>query len=307
MRYYMGMDVGGTYARVKLADENGRPLGSFTGEGATLSTSPYEVVKARYHKIVGEALAKLHLSPGDCLGLCLGAAGIDTEELREATLSLILSMGFERARVLAVNDCEMLLAGFPSVNCIAVIAGTGAIAMGKRPGKEAPLRYSGWNHLLSDEGSAVYIAEQALRFIIKYLDGNGDCALLAKTVLAAAGLSNQQEISDFYLEHIQQKERIASLALYVDQAAQAGDQTAVAILKSAAAALFEGVSVLARRLGVEDGFTAVLWGSVLTNNAIVSSHLTESITGAHPSAIVRPLRGNPLDLALETAQKRFCK
>ena len=38
MRYFIGMDVGGTHCRMKVGDGSGRILGEFDGPGCSLNT-----------------------------------------------------------------------------------------------------------------------------------------------------------------------------------------------------------------------------------------------------------------------------
>ncbi len=301
MGFYAGMDVGGTYARIKLADENGQVLGVYTDKGGTLSTSPYEVIYQRYQAIISSALAQHALPIEACLGVCLGASGIDTPELAQTYTKMLMDIGFPEPSIRALNDCEMLLELFPNENRIAVIAGTGAITTAKtRQG--ALRRFSGWNQLLSDEGSACYIAEKALRAIIKYWDGLGDCKLLAAKISQKLSIFDQQALTDFYLENILQKENVAALAVLVDEAAKEGDQTALGILNSGAEGLFEGIATLSSLMEMKNApLKIIFWGSVLEKNETIRERLTELITKSLPKASIHRPKGNALDLALELA------
>ena len=77
MRYFIGMDVGGTHCRMKVGDGSGRILGEFDGPGCSLNTDSEAVCRDRYRGLVLPALKKLGLTPEACGGLCAAASGLD--------------------------------------------------------------------------------------------------------------------------------------------------------------------------------------------------------------------------------------
>jgi len=88
MKYYIGMDVGATTMRIRIADETGNLLVEHEGEGGTVNVAGYEYVAAVYRRELEAALAKKGLSKEDCICLCAGACGVDSPALRENTSSL---------------------------------------------------------------------------------------------------------------------------------------------------------------------------------------------------------------------------
>lgn len=301
MRYCIGMDVGGTHARLKLADTDGKELGIFENKGGTITSASYEVVRGRYHDLIMDSLNAHGLAPENCAGLCLGASGIDTEELHEQYVRMLESLGFDRAVIRAYNDCEVLLNLYTDKPCIAIIAGTGSIIMGK--GEDGKIiRYGGWSYLLSDEGSASYIIRKAIEAALKYWDGYGDCAILASLMESETEMRNQQEAATYYISHIKEKEMISQYAPLVEKAAALGDPTALRILYTAAERLFTGVDVVARQMNLGDApYVVLLWGSVLMKNAYVSGHLRELLLERFPNAEIVNLEGTAVDCALDIA------
>ncbi len=303
MRYCIGMDVGGTHARLKLTDTQGKEIGYFEHKGGTITSASYETIRERYHALIMGALNAHGLAPEHCAGLCLGASGIDTDDLHEQYVKMLESMGFDRAVIRAFNDCEVLLNLYADKPCIAIIAGTGSIIMGK--GEDGKIiRYGGWSYLLSDEGSASYIIRKAIEAALKYWDGYGDCAVLASLLESETEMRNQQEAATYYISHIKEKEMISRYAPLVEKAAALNDPTALRILYNAAERLFTGVDVVARQMNIGNApYVVLLWGSVLMKNAYVSGRLRELLLARFPKAEIVNLEGTAVDCAINIALK----
>ena len=304
MGYFIGMDVGGTYARLKIVDRAGRTLHESEGKGGTISSAGLDKMKERVDRLLSPALHASALSPRDCLGLCLGASGIDSPELRLSYERILEGLGFEPRILRAYNDCELLLSLF-SGPCVVLISGTGSIAMG-RTGPEAPIcRCGGWSYILSDEGSAPSISFSAMRAVLKHWDGQLYCPALAELFVRSTGLATPQALTAWCHQNLQRKDLLARFAPMVEQAAQAGDPCAEGLLTDAARQLFALVATTARKTAAPQGrFSVLLWGSVLTENARVRGALCRQIEQAYPNADVFMLRSNALDCAVQLAMGR---
>ena len=75
--YYIGMDVGGTHLRLKLADARRAILEECSAPGCSLNLSGYQGMKRQYGAVIRHALEKRGYTPSGCLGFCIGAAGVD--------------------------------------------------------------------------------------------------------------------------------------------------------------------------------------------------------------------------------------
>ncbi len=304
MNYFIGMDVGGTSARLKLADESGKVLGEYTGQGCTLITTSFDYVLTQFRTVIEKALGEHRLTPQTCLGLCIGAAGIDTEEQREQYTQIFEAIGFDRKILKVYNDCELLLYVYPEQACMAIVAGTGSIIIGK-DSKNNISRYGGWSHILSDEGSAFYIIRNAMESILRYMDGYGDCRVLTELFIKESGLGTPYDIAAFVYENIMQKSRIARFAPVVDKAAEQGDAAALDILNKAALSLFWGGSTVAKAIAPVKGepLTVIFWGSVLLNSSFVANELKRLFLAQYPQVNIVLPDSSALDIALGIAVK----
>ena len=107
MKFYAGLDVGGTSGRVKFSAEDKTLIGEYLGEGCAFNTEGYELGREKYRKLMDAALSKYELKSSDCLGICIAASGIDSKEQEMQMRSIFEEIGFAKKRILAVNDCEL--------------------------------------------------------------------------------------------------------------------------------------------------------------------------------------------------------
>lgn len=236
MKFYAGLDVGGTSGRVKFSAEDKTLIGEYLGEGCAFNTEGYELGREKYHKLMDAALSKYELTSSDCLGICIAASGIDSKEQEMQMRSIFEEMGFAKERILAVNDCELFL--YLSKGPVLVtISGTGSICYGRNEAGEV-FRTGGWNHVLSDEGSAYDIGLQTFKSYADWLDGRINCPILAKKIANATGVKTLEQADVYVNDHLLDKSPVGGLAVLCAQAAEEGDLVAKTIIKECAAKIF---------------------------------------------------------------------
>ena len=304
MDYFIGMDIGGTYARLRLVNDEGLALYECEGQGGTISSCGVETMKDRFHALVQPALETCGLSALDCSGLCLGASGVDSPSLKRVYEEILEGLGFSRAVFQAYNDCEMLLSLFGGP-CIVLVSGTGSIAMGRLNPTSPLIRCGGWSYLLSDEGSAPSISFAAMRAILKHWDGQCCCATLAELFAKSTGYDTPQQLTSWCHQNLQNKDQLARLAPLVEQAALAGDPCAQALQARAAQQLFELVDTVAHKLkAANDAFSLLLWGSVLTQNVAIRRELCRLTHRSYPRSQACMLGSSALDCAVQLAMHK---
>ena len=153
------------------------------------------------------------------------------------------------AREVAItNDAEFALAGLDSGPGVALIAGTGSIALG-RDASGRMIQVGGWGHLLGDEGSAYDIGRRAAQAAARAADGRGPTTALLQLVLERWGLTAPRSMIDHaYLT--QEKAPIASLAPGVLALARRGDHVARAIRRQACEELAQAAIAVIDSLNV---------------------------------------------------------
>ena len=301
MEYCIGMDVGGTTARLEIADTHGKVLCRSEGRGGTPLGCGNSEMTRRLAALLEPALREAGLVPEECGSLVAGASGIDSERQREEYAGMLRRLGFPGNRIHVYNDCELLLELMPPP-CIALIAGTGSVAMGRAESGGPVRRSGGWSYLLSDEGSAPSIAIAALRLLIRHWDGREESPALAALAAEKYGFGGAEDVVDFFHSHLGEKDRIAAFAPLAEQAAELGDDPARRILLKAADELADLVRSAAAKLSVDGRpFSLLLWGSVALRSALISSRLVQILRKTQPGIRVYRLQASAVSCAARLA------
>jgi N-acetylglucosamine kinase-like BadF-type ATPase len=111
---------------------------------------------------------------------------------------------------------------------IVAIAGTGSFIFARRA--DRTMRVGGWGYLYGDEGSAFWVAKQALRAALRHEEGWGPPTALSAMLRQATGAATANEVLHLFYTQEWPRSRVARLAAEVDQAATSGDEVAAVIL-----------------------------------------------------------------------------
>lgn len=228
---FLGVDGGGSKTEAVVVDEHGGLCGR--GHSSSSNFRAVGVERAIHH--LGAAIEEALASAGGVSPLAsawFGLAGIHRAEDAE-----VLSPRLQRfARdVSLTNDAELVLAGLGSGPGVALIAGTGSIALGRGTTGQI-VQVGGWGHLIGDEGSAYDLGRQALQAAARAADGRGPATALLELALRHWALTEPREIVErVYLA--QEKAHIAALARGALALARNGDPVARAIRRHACAEL----------------------------------------------------------------------
>jgi N-acetylglucosamine kinase-like BadF-type ATPase len=187
-----------------------------------------------------------------------GLSGIHGADGANLLAPHLLSIARE---VSITNDAEFALAGLDSGPGVALIAGTGSIALGRDASGEI-IQVGGWGHLLGDEGSAYDIGRRAAQAAARAADGRGPSTALLQLVLERWGLTTPRQM----IEHIyltQEKAPIASLAPGVLQMAKRGDHVARAIRRHACEELAQAAITVIDTLNLAEPVPLIFGGGLL--------------------------------------------
>lgn len=291
--WLFGIDGGGTSSRIRVEDLDGAVLFEHKSGSTNLASNPAHAVEASLRRLFSAALAS-GLDPGACRAGFIGSAGVDRIEDRAGMEALVASAFKAEASSIARdwsgglpaisvgNDAEPALAGaLADVQGFLLIAGTGSIAFGRtREGRTA--RAGGWGHLLGDEGSAFWIAFQAIRHGIRSLEGREPPSRLLEAALGHFGLPDAPSLIPFAYKSFD-KALIAGFAPVVAGLARSGDEAAAAIMEQAARELAGLVFSVRRALAPrEGGAKLAILGGLLANDGTLRERVLGLIVEADP-------------------------
>nr|WP_231366298.1 BadF/BadG/BcrA/BcrD ATPase family protein [Zhihengliuella flava] len=308
-RVVVGLDVGGSKTHAILSVD-GREVAEVKAGSANLASVGVDAADLQLRAIFSE-LAGAHSSPAR---VCAGVAGADTEQAR-ARFAALLAAHVPHARIDVVHDTELLLAAAGVEQGIALIAGTGSVAWGRRDspagaGTSAPSREAragGWGYLLGDEGSGYWVVRAAVRHALDLVDQGRAPDALAQALAAACGVGGPEELlGHFYVR--QERRYWAHHSHLVFELAESGDAAAHQIVTDTAAALTELVARVASRLTLPDdaapapALPVVAAGGLVVHQPLLQ-RLIASGLAAHGLRDVRVLENEPVHGAVRLAQR----
>ena len=257
MSTVLGLDMGGSRTRARVTRD---------GETEAEASGPGTNITALGSAEVGRRLAVVlkDLGRPGIDACCAGAAGSEQPRAR-AQLEHILVEFLPGARVEVVHDSRLVLAAANVPSGVALVAGTGSVAWGrKESGEEA--RAGGWGWLLGDDGGGAWVVREAIRAVMRRADDGMNGGPLAASLLSATGTRDAVALAA-ELHMKREPQEWAALAGAVFRAA--ADQGALAIIERAADSLAEMAIRVAERLGNRGPI--VLAGGLLLNQPLLES------------------------------------
>ncbi|MDT4762143.1 N-acetylglucosamine kinase [Sphaerochaeta sp. PS] len=295
---YYGLDGGGTRCRLAIWNEEKQII--YQDEGA--SSNPYAVGFEQAAKnvllLLDKARGQQILQGMSIKAFCFGSAGL-ARQVEQAKWKAVFDSYFmeDFPRVL-VSDAEILLTGSHlDVSGIALIAGTGSICMGRNDRGET-VRSGGLGSALGDEGSAWWIAIQAVRRTLRSKEGRDLETTMDGTIRSFFHLGDLQECVPFFNDKNLAKATVAQFAPYVTSFADKGDPLAKAILKEAAEELVHLVISVQSRLAMPFRQRLTLAGGVLEQDKTIRALF---LKGLPSEIVVCPTKGTALEGALVLA------
>ncbi|MDR2505496.1 MAG: hypothetical protein LBD16_05250 [Oscillospiraceae bacterium] len=285
--YLIGIDGGGTNARLVAVDIAGSVLGNCRGKSTNIESNPPEVVRENLRALFTEFFVGSGCAPKLCKGVCLGTAGVDTQDTKETVEGLLTSLNLPFPS-LVVNDAEIALAGQTEGKPgIILISGTGSIGLGVNAQGEVH-RVGGYGYLVSDEGSSYWVAKEAIAASLRSFDRIGPDTRLLAMLENALKLPAFDKIIDFV--YTTNKSDIARLAPLVPDAAAEGDEIAADIMKRASIHLCNMAAALAERLNMcGQPYPLVYSGGFLTNTPSLVEALRRDVAAKCPNLSLTPL------------------
>jgi glucosamine kinase len=288
--WVLGLDGGGTKTAFALADQAGHVLGPIKGAGI----NPFD--QPRWRVVLDSLLEQCPINPEELVFSSFGLPGYG-ESIEVSSQQLQAVKNFAGERCAALNDVAVAfvgaLAGQPGV---LMLAGTGSMVWAGDGTRE--IRVGGWGEGFGDEGSAHWIGQRALQTLSWTLDGRLEDASFCDAMLEALGVRDGAGLIEWFyaLEH--PRSSVASLARSVDQLAEAGNPTALAILHDASGLLETQARAAWHRLGFSSTAKFSYAGSVF-NSRTIREVLGRMLTpmGHLDAPRALPLAGALLDAA----------
>lgn len=273
---HLGLDIGGTASRWVLCDAGGAEIARGKASGATGHVfNPAE--SARLNAALTTISASIDRTQFAIASVTLGMTGFGNGVADEVKAMLAEAFGVDTGRMIVIDDVVLAyMANFAPGEGHLVSAGTGSIAVHIAADGQFT-RVGGRGILIDDAGAGSWIALRALDRIYRVLDHTGsfaDVQLLADSLFKEIGGDDWGDVRQFV--YAGDRGRIGTLAVGVAAAAEAGDATALEILRDAGIELALLIEALTARIGQRPaGFI----GGVLNLHPIIEETIRARLAG----------------------------
>ncbi|MBE6644692.1 MAG: hypothetical protein E7612_04845 [Ruminococcaceae bacterium] len=246
----LAVDIGGSKTRIRVLDTNANTLSEYCGIGVSSAIDGNSTLPP-LERLISTVQEKETVG-----AIAINLGGLNTTQVLNTFRIFFPDLPIKIFRESEGTAAYALADEYGAK--IVLMAGTGAIAVGKSNGKFVTT--GGWGMNVGDDGSGYDIGLQAIRTTLSKLDGIEPLSPLEKFIsgydtpfMATDNPSAYREQRDKVIEKLYplERQRIASLAKNVLDFAEKGDESALAIFKRVGVKMAELVVATAEKLGEE--------------------------------------------------------
>lgn len=249
MKYYIGIDGGGSKTSVAIGDSKGKLLKSTLYPGCSYQEIGIDAVVSLISKSVKEIIVSINADFLSCAGCCIGLPCFGENTKKDIVIKEKIENELYPIPIYIVNDGVVGWAG--SLNCnegIHLVAGTGAIAIGCNANGEI-VRCGGWNELFGDEGSCYWIGKKVMQLFSKEADGRIPKSNIYYNIRKKYHLKNDFDFIELMTRDVlPYRDKVALFQKNALEAADAGDMEVIRIYESAAKELAELIGSIKKQL-----------------------------------------------------------
>jgi N-acetylglucosamine kinase-like BadF-type ATPase len=284
MKYYLGVDVGGTKTHALVADETGQALGFATGGPGNWEGVGYDGLMRVLLDITARAMKDANITVAQIAGAGMGIGGYDWPSQRQAHLDAIAPLGL-KCPLEIVNDATLgILAGATEGWGVSLVAGTGCNGRGWSKDHKREGRAVGGGGYWSGEYAGGYdiVARAMLAVTFEWLK-RGPSTALTQVFLKHTGAKSLDDLVEgIYMLRYQFD---PALVLLVFETARQGDPQALEVMRWAGYELAQIAIGVINQLDLQkESFDVVLIGGLHDGHPLLSETLRETILGAAPGA-----------------------
>jgi N-acetylglucosamine kinase-like BadF-type ATPase len=300
MKYYIGIDGGGTKTDCIITDENFNQLFALKGGPLNLLTTFKSESSETILQLVNSCLSELHITFTQlgCIGIgAAGAGRIEDSVLFEKHLNSLFPTTIT---VKVTSDAAAALEGAFNGNpgCI-LISGTGSIIYGKDQNSIIH-RCGGFGKILGDEGSGYMLGKKGLIAAAKEFDGRSKKSLITDLLSEKFQiLSAQDLVNAVYNNNLD----ISSVAPIVLASAGNNDKIALKIIDEETNELLSLMSCMINKLK-QDNIEISFTGRLITTTNIFSDTLRNKILNSFKLIKIKEPEYSPAMGAIFIAKKK---
>lgn len=261
MKYYVGIDGGGTKTAFACMDENKKVLFECVYESCHVLQVSRDQAIETLQKGLRTIMQNVDTMSMKNTRICIGLAGYGKNQVLRRKIEDVCQKSFEGYSYSIQSDADIALYGaFHGKDGILLISGTGSIGYAKI--RNQKYRCGGWGVQLGDEGSAYWIAKRLLEVFTKQVDGRYEETRLKAYVCDKLNLNDSYDVITLLSDSKYQNRHIfAQFAMYVYDLAKENDPYALQIYDDVAKELSLLANTLSRNFNesVEVSYAGGVW------------------------------------------------
>lgn len=297
MKYYLGIDGGGTKTSAAVSDENGKILLKITGKSINFYSVGMDTARNNLADIVADIESELGKT--EFAAAFIGCSALD-DEADSVLVQKLCGDIINAEKIKLHSDVYIALKSVGDAVCPCVaVCGTGSMAIAEDKYGNIQIA-GGWGHTVGDEGSAYAIALRALKLCCQICDKE-ICSPLIQSANSFFGVENLRNAIDIIYSPETTKDVLANFAAKVGELASSGDADALGIICAEAEAFSDTVLILLGK--IECCSVLGLYGGVFQNNDSFVSTFSERIKSHYPELKIKLLDKPPEESALNLARE----
>ncbi|WP_256761040.1 N-acetylglucosamine kinase [Cohnella sp. WQ 127256] len=269
MRYFAGVDGGGSKTFSLVVDEEGNVLGSGLSQCGNHQIIGAEAAVANMRDSLHTALQQAGLKEEQLSFVQFGLAGADRPfDMKRLYPEVSRQMNLQQVDIVC-DTMEGLRVGSSSNTGVVLVCGSNTNAAGRNE-EGLTLQVGGFNDLFGDRAGGYHLAFQAFSRSIRCWDGREPSSLLVARIPSALGFDSMEAMIERCLDD-EITEAPLQLSYVVHEAAQEGDWLSIELLTNMGRELGLAAAAVIRNLG---GFSCQSVPVVLTGSILQSGRST---------------------------------
>jgi N-acetylglucosamine kinase-like BadF-type ATPase len=277
MKYFLGVDGGGTKTHALIANETGQAVGFARGGTGTWEGVGYEGLTETLKDVVARAAEMANIQLEQIAGAGMGMAGYDWPNQERSHRDAIAPVGLD-APLKIVNDAVLgIAAGAEDGWGVSVVSGTGCNCRGLSKDHQREGRVvGGANHWSGEAAGGFDILGRAMRAVTFEWDKRGPATALSPAFLEYTGAKDLDDLVEG--AYVGRYNFDPSMILLVFETARQGDPQAVEVMRWAGRELGGMAIGVINQLNLQnEKFDVVLIGSIFDGHPAIQENVGKTV------------------------------
>jgi len=281
MKYYLGIDGGGTKTKFILCDENGNIVSTAKQDTCHYLQVDEDLIINRLTSGIDQVCKSASVKRNDIAYGFYGCAGYGDIKKDMLLIQSMAAKAFKDIPFAIGNDGYNCLAGATALkDGINIVCGTGSIGNAYNSKTNEMGVCGGWHQSIgSDEGSGYWLSIELLKEFTRQSDGRDPKTDLYYKVYDYLKLNEDGEVISICVNDWKMdRTKIASLAKLVNELADDEDPYAINILNKGAHELFEIIYALYKKMDFNEPILVTYTGGIFNMGDKIIKPLEEELS-----------------------------